>query len=302
MTTIKGVEERLLCCLNDRLLVNEPMARHTSWRIGGPAEYFVEPQNTEELKKCILLAKELQIPLTIVGNGTNLLVKDTGIPGLVIKIGRGFSDININGGVITAGAGALLPAVARAAMDHHLSGFSWSAGIPGTIGGAVIMNAGANGSCISEVIQTVDVINRDGELLELGHEQLCFDYRISALQDSELIVVDAKFLCSPGDHNEIKKEMNKYIAKRKEMQPQGYPNAGSVFKNPPGDSAGRLLDVSGCKGLKVGNAQVSTVHANWIINLGGATADDVLTLICQVKEIVKDKTGVALQLEVRVLG
>ncbi|MBO8136627.1 MAG: UDP-N-acetylmuramate dehydrogenase [Desulfotomaculum sp.] len=299
---LKKVLESRFSTLRSRVLFNEPMTNHTSWRIGGPAEYFIEPVNVEELQKCIKLVVELDIPLTVIGNGTNLLVKDRGIPGLVVKIGRGLDFIEINGTTVRAGAGALLPAVARRAMEHNLDGFAWSAGIPGTIGGAVVMNAGANGSSISSIIEWVKVINRKGGIIKLDKSELGFSYRSSNLQGSSLIVVEAAFKCQQGDKKSIKKKMDEYIAKRRAVQPQGYPNAGSVFKNPPGDFAGRLIEIAGCKGLRVGNAEVSTKHANWIINLGGATAEDVLKLIDIITQRVKEETGVDLQLEVRVLG
>ena len=283
-------------------LINEPMHRHTSWRIGGPAEFFIEPRDIEETKKCILLANSLNLPLTVIGNGTNLLVRDSGLPGLTMKIGRGLKEIRVSGDIITAEAGAALPAVAKTAMECGLGGFAWSAGIPGTIGGAVIMNAGANGGEISELIKSVKVINPKGQIVELDKEQLGFAYRTSALQGSDLVVVEAAFQCRHADREAIKKQMQAFLEKRIAAQPQGYPNAGSVFKNPPGDSAGRLIEMAGLKGMRVGNAEVSAKHANWIVNLGGATADDVLSLIEIIRERVKEKFNVALQLEVRVLG
>ncbi|WP_031513426.1 UDP-N-acetylmuramate dehydrogenase [Desulfofalx alkaliphila] len=296
------VQHTLQSKLNTKLLIGEPMHKHTSWRIGGEAEYFVEPTDLTELQKCIVLANELQIPLTVIGNGTNLLVLDSGIQGLVVKIGRGLDHIKIDKTTITAGAGALLPVLARRAMEKGLAGFAWSAGIPGSIGGAVIMNAGAYGASISDVIQAALVLDQDGQLRRLNKEQMGFGYRTSALQNGPWVVVEAVFNCLPGDKEAIKAQMDENNAKRKAVQPQGYPNAGSVFKNPPGDSAGRLIELAGCKGLKVGNAQVSTHHANWIVNLGGATARDVLSLIDIIKGRVKEKFDVALQLEVRVLG
>ncbi|MBM7855941.1 UDP-N-acetylmuramate dehydrogenase [Desulfohalotomaculum tongense] len=300
--TNRTLEDKLRSNLKTGLLINEPMAKHTSWQIGGPAQYFIEPEDIEDLQKCILLAKEYGVPLTVVGNGTNLLVKDSGIPGMVVKIGKGFNYLQVEGTTVKAGAGSMLPVVARGVMEKGLAGFAWSAGIPGTIGGAVVMNAGANGSCIGDIIQSVKVIDSSAEILDLTKRQLGFDYRTSILQGSSLVVVEAVFNCHHSDRKIIKEQMDKYMAKRKAVQPQGFPNAGSVFKNPPGDSAGRLIDLAGCKGLRVGKAEVSTVHANWIINLGGATANDVIKLIDIIKEKVKNKTGVALQLEVRVLG
>lgn len=293
---------RLQWEIQSRVLINEPMQNHTSWRIGGPAEYFIEPHNPQQLVKCIKLAAELNLPLTIIGKGTNLLVKDSGIPGMVVKIGKGFDTIHIDGSALIAGAGAMLPRVAREAMERGLEGFAWSAGIPGTVGGAVIMNAGAHGSCIADVLQQATIIDEAGVLLKLAKDQMGFNYRTSALQGRNAIVVEVEFILRDGNRETIKNQMQGFINKRKQVQPQGYPNAGSVFKNPPGDSAGRLIEMAGCKGLTQGNAQISQIHANWIVNLGGASAQDVLNLIEIAKERVKQKFNVDLQLEVRVLG
>jgi UDP-N-acetylmuramate dehydrogenase len=294
--------DKLRAAFGARLLINEPMANHTSWRIGGPAQYFIAPCSVEELRTAIVMAKEYDLPLTIVGNGTNLLVKDKGISGMVVKLGSGISNIQINGTELITGAGAMLPMVARAAMENSLTGFAWSAGIPGSIGGAVVMNAGANGSSISEVIKLVRVMDYSGDIIEMNKEQMNFGYRTSALQNGELIVLETIFTCQRGNQQQIKNDMTEYIAKRKAAQPQGYPNAGSVFKNPDGTAAGKLIEEVGCKGLRVGKAEVSPIHANWIVNLGGASAEDVLKLIDLIREKVKEKFNVFLQLEVRVLG
>lgn len=297
-----GVISELRSNLGARLLTNEPMQNHTSWRIGGVAQYFLEPQDLSELQESLRLATKLGLPVTIIGNGTNLLVKDTGILGLVIKIARGLNNISIEGTNLIAGAGAMLPKVAQQAMKNNLAGLAWSAGIPGSIGGAVIMNAGANGSSISEIITGARAMDRNGKLLHLSREQMGFSYRTSAFQHNGLVVVETTFALHPGNGQDIKKEMEQHITRRKAAQPQGYPNAGSVFKNPPNGSAGKLIELAGCKGLRVGNAQVSTLHANWIVNLGGATAQDVLDLIEKIREKVEKQFDVSLQLEVRVLG
>jgi len=288
--------------LGARLLTNEPMQNHTSWRIGGAAQYFLEPQDVSELKDGLRLAGKLGLPVTIIGNGTNLLVKDTGIMGLVIKIARGLNTISFEGTNIIAGAGAMLSKVAQQAMKNNLAGFAWSAGIPGSIGGAVIMNAGANGSSISEIIISARAMDKDGNIIQLSREQMGFSYRTSTFQRNKLVVLDTTFALRSGNGLEIKKEMELHITRRKAGQPQGYPNAGSVFRNPPNDSAGKLIELAGCKGLRVGNAQVSPIHANWIVNLGGATAQDVLDLIEMIREKVEKQFDVSLQLEVRVLG
>lgn len=297
-----GAVNELQATLGARLLINEPMLNHTSWRVGGVAQYFLEPQDLSELKSGIKLASKLGLPVTVIGNGTNLLVQDTGISGLVIKIARGLNTVSIEGTNVIAGAGAMLPIVAQQAMKNNLAGFAWCAGIPGSIGGAVIMNAGANGSSISDIITNAQVMDQEGNIFDMFREQMDFSYRASVFQRRNLVVLETTFALCSGNQQEIAKEMGLYTAQRKIAQPQGYPSAGSVFKNPPNQSAGKLIELAGCKGLKIGNAQVSTVHANWIVNLGGATAQDILDLIETIREKVEKKFGVYLQLEVRVLG
>lgn len=292
----------LSSALGTRLLTNEPMHRHTSWQIGGGAQYLIEPQTLSEIKLGLKLAADLELPVTIIGNGTNLLVKDTGIPGLVIKIARGFNAISIVGTNITVGAGAMLPKLAQQAMKNNLAGLAWCAGIPGSIGGALIMNAGAHGSALGDTVISARVMDLDGTIIAMDRQQMTLGYRTSIFQHHDLVVLEATFGLRAGDGQKIKKEMDQYLAQRKSTQPRGYPNAGSVFKNPPGASAGKLIELAGGKGLRLGNAQVSTVHANWIVNLGGATAQDVLGLIEKIKAKVKQEFDLSLQLEVRVLG
>lgn len=282
--------------------INEPMHKHTTWRIGGNADIFVDPSDKEDLRRAVEFARSNNIPLTVIGNGSNLLVKDGGIRGVVIKVGRGLSEITVDHTIIQAGAGVMLPELAAAARKNGLGGFEFAAGIPGSLGGGTIMNAGAINGSVSDVLLSVELLNEETQFEVLTKEQLDFSYRTSNLQNRSIICVATKWQGFPKDTVEIEQETRNYISKRKAAQPQGYPTAGSVFKNPPEDFAGRLIEACGCKGLKVGDAEVSEKHANWILNLGKATAQDVLTLIKEIKNKVREHFGVTLQLEVRVLG
>lgn len=284
------------------VVTNELMRQHTSWRIGGPAEVFVNPLGVADLRQVFKFSRQNSIPLTVIGAGTNLLVRDGGIKGIVVKIGEKMASLDVSGENITAGGGVKLGRLAAAACEAGIGGFEFLAGIPGTVGGAVVMNAGANGSSISGVVQEVFLLDPEGNEHRMGVGEMGYGYRTSFLQDSSYTVVGAAFCGrrrSPGD---IKAEMSGYLARRKASQPLDMPNAGSVFKNPPGDAAGRLIEAAGCKGLRVGDAQVSPKHANFIVNLGAATARDVLTLIEEVRGRVFDRYGIKLLTEIRVLG
>ncbi|MFZ5631870.1 MAG: UDP-N-acetylmuramate dehydrogenase [Bacillota bacterium] len=292
----------LVSLVKGGVMFQEPMSLHTSWRIGGPAEIFVEPRGIEDLKVIIEYANGHGIPLTIIGGGTNLLVRDGGIGGIVVKIAGGFADIRVDGETITAGGGVKLYRLASAAREAGLGGFEFLAGIPGTVGGAVVMNAGAYGSFVSHLITGVSCVDLTGNLLRLDSGQMAWGYRKSALQDRNMIVVEAVFRGYPRDKYRIAADIEKFLSSRKAKQPLEYPNAGSVFKNPPGNYAGKLIQEAGCQGLRVGDAQVSTKHANFIVNLGKARAADVLDLIAAVREKVLLNSGVSLEMEVKVLG
>ena len=298
-TISKMVLEEILSC---QVKYNEPMNRHTSWRIGGPAEILVEPSGLADIKSAVRYAGGEKISITVVGNGTNLLVSDYGIKGMVIKIGSGLSEISIEDKTITAGAGAKLSRIAAVARSAGMGGLEFISGIPGTLGGAVVMNAGAYGNSISEVLEMVLVIDRNGEISRRKKEDIVFGYRSSSLQKSELIVVETSLKGYPRDKNEIKEEMKNLGENRRASQPLDYPNAGSVFRNPPGYSAGRLIEEAGAKGLREGDAQVSEKHANFIVNLGNATAKDVITLICKIENIVNQKFGIELEKEIKFVG
>lgn len=285
-----------------RVRLGESMQKHTSWRIGGPAELFVEPVNGGELGQVIAFAHHHKIPMTVIGAGSNILVSDAGIKGLVIKLGRSMSKISLEGNEITAEAGARLAKVAAVAKEAGLGGFEFSAGIPGAIGGAIVMNAGANGADIGALVSKVMIVDQAGRAFTKNNRDMEFGYRKSVLQEDPAVVAEATFTCYPRDRALIQTETDEYLSKRKGSQPNGCPNAGSVFKNPAGDSAGRLIEAAGLKGLVVGNAQVSTIHANFIVNLGSAAAVDVTELISRIKAEVYNRFSVELQTEIKFAG
>ena len=298
---LQEVEHHLGCLVKGSVLCMESMQKHTSWRIGGPAEIMVLPASADDIGQCLQFARERHIPLTVMGNGSNLLVKDNGIRGIVLKISRGFNKIVVSGPNITADAGALVPLVAKKAAEAGLSGLEFAAGIPASIGGAVIMNAGAHGQGIDEVIREVTVLTPAGEMLVLKKEDIGFRYRKSGI-DKNLIILQADFVLTPGDPLEIRAKNETNLIKRRRSQPLEYPSAGSVFANPPGQWAGWLIEQVGGKGMRVGDALVSEKHANFIVNVGRATAEDVLQLIAQIKQKVFEKFNIELKLEVQVVG
>ncbi|MDD4334843.1 MAG: UDP-N-acetylmuramate dehydrogenase [Desulfotomaculaceae bacterium] len=288
--------------LPGRVRISESMKKHTSWRIGGPADIFVEPANREELRLAVSHANEREIPLTIIGAGTNILVSDEGIRGVVVKVGRGLDRIFLDDNMIIAESGASLSRVAAVARDAGLGGFEFSAGIPGNIGGAVVMNAGANGFSIGARVKEILLLNQAGCFLKKTKDEMNFGYRSSALQNDFSIVIEAVFSCFQRDKETIKQEMEVFIKRRKETQPLHYPSAGSIFKNPPGDTAGRLIEAAGLKGERVGDAQISTLHANFIINLGAASARDIMMLVEKARKSVLEFFGIELKPEVKVVG
>jgi UDP-N-acetylmuramate dehydrogenase len=255
-----------------------------------------------ELKEGLRLAHELQVPITIIGNGSNLLVRDGGIRGLVIKLAGTLDWVHINGTRIQAGCGVLLAALAYKAVEAGLKGLEFAAGIPGTLGGAVNMNAGAYGGEMNDVVVCVRVLDLQGREWEMSREELAFGYRTSSLQSMDCLAVEVTMELSPGCKEESMAIINELNTKRREKQPIALPSAGSVFKRPPGCYAGPLIEQAGLKGYRVGDAEVSTLHAGFIVNVGRATAKDVLDLIAHVQSTVKDKFGIDLQTEVRVLG
>ena len=285
-----------------RVRADESMRKHTSWRIGGPADLFVEPENSEELGQVIAYANNRGIMVMVIGAGSNLLVSDAGIKGIVIKLGTGMSKVTCSGNEITAEAGARLADVGTAAKKAGLGGFEFSVGIPGTVGGAIVMNAGVNGADIGNLVKQVVLVSPAGETLTRGKDSLAFGYRESILQREPAILTEATFSCYPKEKTIIQAETDAFLSRRKTSQPLRCPNAGSVFKNPPVEAAGRLIDAAGLKGIRIGGAQVSALHANFIVNLGNASAGDVAALIDRIQSEVRSRFGVDLQPEIRFAG
>ncbi len=286
----------------ENVFVNEPMKKHTTFRIGGEADCFVCVENTLQLKEVQAYLQGLQIPYYVLGNGSNLLVSDEGYRGVILEIGDKMSDIRVEGNCIVAQAGALMSKIARVALEHGLTGFEFAAGIPGTIGGGVVMNAGAYGGELKDVITTVEVINRDGEILLLDNAAMEFGYRTSILKKQPYIVTEVKIALQEGAGEDIKATMDDLGKKRREKQPLEFPSAGSTFKRPEGHFAGALIMNAGLRGFQVGGAQVSEKHCGFVINKGNATAEDVKELIKQVQKEVKTQFDVDLEPEVIFLG
>lgn len=281
----------------------EPMHHHTTWRIGGPVDLMLQPETIDELQEALKEAKAIGKPYYIIGAGSNLLVADEGLRATVISLGGNLCRWSVSGNRITAEAGLPLPVLARKAARAGLSGLEFAAGIPGSVGGAVVMNAGAYQSQMSNVIQEVLCCDKDGNLVLLDNAACGFSYRSSRFkQDRALIVLSVTIALQPGDAESIEKKMGHYTAMRIEKQPTSYPNAGSVFKNPPGDAAGRLIEQIGAKGWRQGDAMVSDKHANFIVNTGVATCHDVLQLIARIKQAVLQETGILLEEEILYLN
>jgi UDP-N-acetylmuramate dehydrogenase len=281
--------------------LKEPMSRHTSWRIGGPAALFVVADTLADLNRITSTMLDEDVPFTVVGKGTNLLVADAGYEGAVVVLGKEFKRHEIDGEHIRAGAGAMLAALVQDAFKEGLEGLAFAVGIPGTFGGALAMNAGAQDVWIGAVTESVTIYVPGEGLRRLRGAEVPWAYRASGL-DRLGIIVEGELRVSEGDPVRIRAEMERYFKNRKASQPLSQPNAGSVFRNPDGDSAGRLIEACGLKGLAVGGAAVSEKHANFIVNEGGATAADVVTLMRQVSEAVKRDHGVELRPEIRFLG
>lgn len=281
--------------------LNEPMRDHTTFRIGGNADYFISVSK-EQLTGILAIAKQDEVPVTIIGNGSNLLVKDGGIRGLVIEIGRRMDEILVNGNRITAQAGALLSKIARTAADEGLSGFEFAFGIPGSLGGAVVMNAGAYGGEMKQVLVSAKVIDRNGKEQTLSNEELDLSYRHSCIEENGYIVAEATIELKPQEKELILERMEDIRARRAEKQPLDFPSAGSTFKRPEGYFAGKLIQDSGLSGYSVGGAQVSEKHNGFVINRENATAKDVLALIEDVKKEVYRQFQVELVPEVKIIG
>ena len=285
-----------------KVLVNEPMASHTTFRIGGPADYFVMPETVEELAAVLKLCKEEAMPYFILGNGSNLLVGDKGFRGVVIQLYKNFDGIVLEGTKITAKAGAMLIRVAKEAGRVGLTGLEFASGIPGTIGGAMVMNAGAYGGEMKDVVTAVTILTKDGEIKTLSGEEMNFRYRGSVVEDEGYIVLEAVMELKEGNLEEIQVRMDELSVQRKTKQPIEYPSAGSTFKRPEGYFAGKLIQDAGLRGYQVGGAQVSEKHCGFVINAGGATAADVMNLMKDVSDKVNAQFGVTLEPEVKRIG
>lgn len=286
----------------EQILEEEPMKKHTTFRIGGPAEYLILPQTTEEIADVIKLCRQEEIPWYIVGNGSNLLVADEGVRGVVIQMLRNFNQIQVEGCQIRMQAGAQNAAVAKRALDASLTGFEFAAGIPGTIGGAVVMNAGAYGGEMKDILKEVTVLDPNGMIRTIPAEELELGYRTSIIARKGYVVLEAVIVLKTGDPKEIKAAMDELKEKRVTKQPLEYPSAGSTFKRPEGYFAGKLIMDAGLRGFSVGGAQISEKHCGFVINKGNATAKDVTELMDETKKIVMEKFGVALEPEVKRLG
>jgi len=286
----------------NRIYVDEPMKKHTTFRVGGPADYFVVPRTKEEVKELISVCKEFDMPYYVLGNGSNLLVGDKGYRGVIIQVYKEMNQIQVEGENIKVQAGALLSRIGNVALEAELSGFEFAAGIPGTMGGAVVMNAGAYGGEMRDVLVSATVLTPQGELLTLSNEELELGYRTSIVAKKDYIVLEATIGLHKGDKEAIRARMDELRVQRTTKQPLEFPSAGSTFKRPEGYFAGKLIQDAGLRGFQVGGAQVSEKHCGFVINKENATAADVWELMQQVSAIVKEKFGVELEPEVKRLG
>lgn len=286
----------------ERVFMDEPMSKHTTFRIGGPADYFVCPKNIDEVQKVVRLCHEMEMPFYLLGNGSNLLVGDKGYRGVIIRLYKQMDKIEVSGTQIKAQAGALLVRVSNEACKNGLTGLEFAGGIPGTLGGAVVMNAGAYGGEMKDVLQEVTVLTREGELLTLNKEELELGYRTSVVGRKGYIVLEVVLQLKEKNAEEIRAYMNELREKRVTKQPLEYASAGSTFKRPEGHFAGQLIEQAGLRGFQVGDAQVSEKHCGFVINRGQATAKDVIELIGEVSAKVEEKFGVQLEPEVKKLG
>ena len=298
MEILKQIKEELA---GIEILFNEPLKQYTYTKVGGAADYLAFPRNQYELKRIITFANAQEIPWMVLGNSSNIIVRDSGIEGFVIMFDH-FHDVRVNGYVIEAEAGAKLIDVTHVARYHSLTGFEFACGIPGSIGGAVYMNAGAYGGEIAHILQSCKVLTPEGEIKTLTAEELAFGYRHSKIQETGDVVISAKFALAPGNYDQIDQEMARLTHLRELKQPLEYPSCGSVFKRPVGHFAGQLISEAGLKGYRIGGVEVSEKHAGFMINVDHGTAKDYEDLIAHVIATVEKSSGVTLEREVRIIG
>ncbi len=284
------------------ILFNEPMSRHTTFRIGGDAKCLIRIRDKAQLLKLVPYLQITGQDYFILGNGSNLLVGDKGYSGFIVKLDSSMGEIRIEGERMTVPAGVLLARAATEAREHSLSGLEFASGIPGTIGGGIVMNAGAYGGEMKQVVESVEVMNREGEILVLDNDTMEFGYRTSVIKNRPFIVLEAVLRLQPGNRDEIDAKMGELEAKRREKQPLEYPSAGSTFKRPEGYYAGKLIMDAGLRGFGIGGARVADKHCGFVVNTGKATAEDVREVIEEVQQRVKEKFGVRLEREVIFLG
>jgi UDP-N-acetylmuramate dehydrogenase len=302
MYTIKQLAELLIQANVGKVWTDEPLANHTTWRIGGPADLLIQPKDKAALILAVQMIHRHNIPWSVIGRGSNLLVRDGGIRGAVLKVAEGLSHCEFRGELVCVGAGYSMIRLAVETGKMGLTGMEFAGGIPGSVGGAVYMNAGAHGSDLSRILKQAEILFENGETMVLSNEELEFAYRSSLLQKKKGVVLEAVFQLRKGDRREIAAVLAANKDRRRQTQPLQMPCAGSVFRNPPGDHAGRLIEAAGLKGFHYGGAQISEIHANFIVNRGGATASDVLTLMDHVRRTILEKFGVDLHPEVLVVG
>lgn len=302
MSVTSPVNQALRTIVQDRVWPAEPMCRHTTLRVGGCADFLVRAHTAAELRRLLAVVQEYDLPLAILGNGSNLIVSDSGVRGVVLALGGDFAAVSTEGARVRAGAGVHLPRLAAEVSRQGLAGLEFACGVPGTLGAGLIMNAGAHGADLAQVVVAAEVMWPDGSVERLERRRLDLGYRRSGLMGSGAVVLAATLELTPDAPAATGARVRAYLEHRKQTQPLHLPNCGSVFMNPPGDHAGRLLQAAGCKGLREGDAQIAAKHANFVVNLGRARATDVLFLMTQARQRVQEQFGVRLVPEVKIWG
>jgi len=298
---LSGFRKELEKIVSGRIIPNAPLSKYTSLKVGGPAEILFIPSSIEDLVKGVMVASRLDVPVTVLGSGTNVLVADSGIPGMTVKPAE-IREIKVEDNIISAGAGVHLPELSRTAKNHGLSGLEFAVGIPASLGGAVFGNAGAHGSCLGDVVRSVRATDKKGKVISFYSKELGFGYRSSIFKGTDWIILEAVIELEKKPIEEIQKRMDYFLEIRRKTQPEGCATAGSVFVNPPSGPAGYYIEKAGLKGLKEGGAQVSTKHANFFVNTGNATADDFRRLIKRVQDEVFSMFNIRLKTEIDFLG